>query len=327
MPVNPPWSRDELILALELYFRIHRVANRRAEIAELSRTLNALSSHEAHPDPGRFRNPNGVGMKLANFAAIDPEHEGISLRRGGRADREVWAEFTSDREALAREAARIRARVSLETSLDGVPVEVQDARELAEERAGKVRRSGQGFRLSAEARRAIEMHAMAVATDYYHGDGWRVEDVSVYRSYDLHCTRVNGEELRVEVKGTTSDGSAVLLTPNEVVHARAHYPGVALFIVANIKLLEGSNSQLIAEAGQAIILQPWRVEDEALHPLGFEYSVPATAMSEVADHSIMQRRSTIHAARRPRQSADSSLSIEIQDAVYYGDIGTPHEHA
>ena len=68
MPRNPTWTRDELILALELYLR-HRERlpdSDDAEIIELSQTLNSLFGDQAK-DANLFRNPNGVYMKLAKF--------------------------------------------------------------------------------------------------------------------------------------------------------------------------------------------------------------------------------------------------------------------
>ena len=41
---------------------------------ELSHGLNALTLHPERPDAARFRNPNGVALKLANFAALDPNY-------------------------------------------------------------------------------------------------------------------------------------------------------------------------------------------------------------------------------------------------------------
>ena len=75
---------------------------------ELSRVLNDLEVHPDRPDVDRFRNPNGVAMKLANFAAIDPNYHGRSLTRVGRRDADVWGRYASDEEALAAIAEVIR---------------------------------------------------------------------------------------------------------------------------------------------------------------------------------------------------------------------------
>jgi 5-methylcytosine-specific restriction protein A len=107
---NPPWQRDELILALDLYFR-HRpdtISKQHPEIAALSELLNKLPIHPDRPDAAKFRNVNGTYMKLCNFLALDPDYQGKGLEAGGRLEREVWAEFALDRARLALVAEAIR---------------------------------------------------------------------------------------------------------------------------------------------------------------------------------------------------------------------------
>jgi 5-methylcytosine-specific restriction enzyme A len=107
---NPPWQRDELILALDLYFR-HRpdtISKKHPEIAALSELLNKLPIHPDRPDADKFRNINGTYMKLCNFLALDPEYKGKGLEAGGRLERDIWAEFASDRERLSRLAEATR---------------------------------------------------------------------------------------------------------------------------------------------------------------------------------------------------------------------------
>ena len=45
-------------------------------VVELSHVLNSLEIQSERPDADRFRNPNGVALKLANFAARDPNYDG-----------------------------------------------------------------------------------------------------------------------------------------------------------------------------------------------------------------------------------------------------------
>jgi 5-methylcytosine-specific restriction protein A len=86
---NPPWQRDELILALDLYFRHRpdRISKTHPEVVALSKLLNALPLHSDRPDRERFRNANGTYIKLCNFLALDPDYHGKGLERGGRLDR------------------------------------------------------------------------------------------------------------------------------------------------------------------------------------------------------------------------------------------------
>src|SRR5262245_42091154 len=107
---NPPWQRDELILALDLYFR-HRpdqISKAHPQVVALRRLLNALPLHSDRPDRERFRNANGTYMKLCNFLSLDPSYHGKGLERGGRLEQAIWKEFSADRELLAQLATAIR---------------------------------------------------------------------------------------------------------------------------------------------------------------------------------------------------------------------------
>jgi 5-methylcytosine-specific restriction protein A len=75
---NPPWQRDELILALDLYFRHppNSISKTHPEVLALSELLNALPIHPHRPDAARFRNPAGVYRKLCNFLRFDPTYQG-----------------------------------------------------------------------------------------------------------------------------------------------------------------------------------------------------------------------------------------------------------
>jgi 5-methylcytosine-specific restriction protein A len=106
---NPPWARDEIILALDLYLRRRPSipGSDDPEVIELSTFLNQLPIHTVRPDLERFRNPNGVALKLANFTAI--AHPGRGMAAGSRLDRVVWEELAGDPAEVARLAAAIRA--------------------------------------------------------------------------------------------------------------------------------------------------------------------------------------------------------------------------
>jgi 5-methylcytosine-specific restriction protein A len=106
---NPSWARDELILALDLYLREGQLDAADPSVIELSAVLNALPIHTDRPDREKFRNPNGVAMKLANFAALDPGYPGVGLDAGGQGDRDVWDYFSSRPGLLTPLVARLRA--------------------------------------------------------------------------------------------------------------------------------------------------------------------------------------------------------------------------
>lgn len=55
------WNRDEIILALDLYFRIpfSKISQNNKDVIALAALLG--------------RSPGAVGLKLANLASVDPE--------------------------------------------------------------------------------------------------------------------------------------------------------------------------------------------------------------------------------------------------------------
>lgn len=132
--------------------------------------------------------------------------------------------------------------------------------------------TGQGIRLSAEERRALERHSVGVATVWLEDQGWKVDDVGLFRPYDLHCEK-GSLELRVEIKGTTGDGSAVLLTPGEVRHAREHQ-NTALIVVSGIRLSRDGSGEVVASGGSLKVLNPWKLDkDGQLHATGYSYEL------------------------------------------------------
>jgi 5-methylcytosine-specific restriction enzyme A len=110
MPKNPTWVDDELILALDLYFRLNpaRTSDSNPAIIELSNILNSLPIHAEALRAEKFRNPSGVYMKLCNFLRFDPGYTGKGLVAGGKREKLIWETYYSDREQLARVAAAIR---------------------------------------------------------------------------------------------------------------------------------------------------------------------------------------------------------------------------
>ena len=96
---SPPWSRDELILALDLYMRHNpiKINAKHKEIINLSNILKKLSTHDGN---NKFRNPTGVYMKLCNYLRFDPEYPGTGLTRGGKLEEIIWKEFSNKPEYL-----------------------------------------------------------------------------------------------------------------------------------------------------------------------------------------------------------------------------------
>ncbi len=86
------WERDELVLALDLYFTPDCAPD---DEDPLVREVAALIGRSA----------SAVALKLANFRAIDNSRTGGMPHHGAR-DEEVWDEFARRRKALRQEAER-----------------------------------------------------------------------------------------------------------------------------------------------------------------------------------------------------------------------------
>ena len=116
----PPWSREELIVALEFYLRHTPSIPHKGStaIAELSDFLNRLGKKLHGEISATYRNPNGVYMKMMNLRRFDPDYTGSAMQRGNKDEEAVWNLYSSNRSELVRVAESIR---SLVLSVDPLP--------------------------------------------------------------------------------------------------------------------------------------------------------------------------------------------------------------
>ncbi len=110
---NPNWTRDELILALDLYFREPKARSSVShhECVKLSKIINSLPVYAGKPHNVTFRNANGIGMKLRNFLKYDPNYKGKRLSAGSRLEKEIWEAFAGDISLLKKTAEAIIANL------------------------------------------------------------------------------------------------------------------------------------------------------------------------------------------------------------------------
>lgn len=98
------WSRDELLVAFNLYCRtpFGRLHYRNPDIVALAGKI------------GRTR--SSVAMKLCNFASCDPTHQArkvAGLRNASVADRAIFNEFETDWQRLAAESEAAMDRIGV----------------------------------------------------------------------------------------------------------------------------------------------------------------------------------------------------------------------
>ncbi len=128
-----------------------------------------------------------------------------------------------------------------------------------------------GIELNAKVRKAIEDHAVARVTKYYERAGWTVRPQGA--PYDLECTKSNRVPLFVEVKGSRGPARSVLLTPNEVDHARSHHPNTALAVVHGITI--DSPASAICSGGTLEVHERWRPDMKDLTVTTYTYRRPS----------------------------------------------------
>jgi len=95
------WTREELILAFNLYCKISfgKIHIHNPEIINLSKILD--------------RTPSAVSWKLANFASLDPSLKRRNIAgasHGSKLDGEIWNEFNDDWDKLAFESEKLLAQ-------------------------------------------------------------------------------------------------------------------------------------------------------------------------------------------------------------------------
>ena len=206
---NPKWSRDELILTLDLYvqFKGNPPGKTSKNIVELSDLLNKMGTQIADRKAD-YRNPNGVYMKVMNFRRFDPTYisQGKKgLQRGGKLEEDVWHNFTNDPKKLSETAKAIHLIVEK----GAVPKASQEEdEEFAEAEEGRiltrVHRSRERSRKLVEQKKASVLKASgklkceACSFDFEEAYGERGKGfIEVHHIKPVH-TLAAGDKTRLE---------------------------------------------------------------------------------------------------------------------------------
>lgn len=94
------WSRDELILAINLYCRLSfgKLHRNNPEVIRLATLIG--------------RTPSSVAYKLVNFASLDPSLQARGIKgaqNNSKLDKEIWNEFYQNWDILPFESEKLRA--------------------------------------------------------------------------------------------------------------------------------------------------------------------------------------------------------------------------
>jgi putative restriction endonuclease len=98
------WTRDELLVAFNLYCRLSfgQLRHGNKDVIALAKQID--------------RSPSAVSMKLCNFASFDPIHQvrGVSgLGHAAKSDKEIFEAFNTDWTTLAIESEDALARLGI----------------------------------------------------------------------------------------------------------------------------------------------------------------------------------------------------------------------
>ena len=109
MTERKPWTREELMLAINLYCKtpFGKINYRNPDIIDLAAKLE--------------RSPGSVGYKLANFASIDPSLDRKGASNVSKLDKQVWAEFFNNWDDMAFESEKLLAKLVGKTVADIEP--------------------------------------------------------------------------------------------------------------------------------------------------------------------------------------------------------------
>ena len=93
MRVN--WREEEIRLLLTYYESMQSGDMHKAHplVLEASKAIRDLEINQDYTSQSdKFRNPNGVALKLANFLFLDPNYEGKGMKGCSVLDRKIFNE-------------------------------------------------------------------------------------------------------------------------------------------------------------------------------------------------------------------------------------------
>lgn len=134
------WTKEELILAFNLYLKLPfgKMHKHTPEIIELANLLG--------------RTPSSIGMRLGNFASIDPFHQqrGVGGLKGGMNQvKPIWDEFFYNQEELVFLSEKILAQkenTSIENKYKEILFDLKDLKGETKIREVKTRVNQSVFR-------------------------------------------------------------------------------------------------------------------------------------------------------------------------------------
>jgi len=117
---NRLWTREELIIAFNLYCKIPfgKIHISNPKVIELSKLIR--------------RSPSAVSWKLVNFASLDPQLQARGIKGASnrsKKDEEIWNEFFENWDELAFESEKLLAQYQNRTLETSDELKIKEGRE------------------------------------------------------------------------------------------------------------------------------------------------------------------------------------------------------
>ncbi|TDL45116.1 protein NO VEIN domain-containing protein [Microbacterium oleivorans] len=163
------------------------------------------------------------------------------------------------------------ALVELLSSLHGVELGTEDDPGIEmTPSATDMRSGGQGFLRDTARKLAIEQHAIGMAVEHYRTLGATEVEI-LGKPYDIRL-RLDGEEVHVEVKGSGNGVAEVLVTRNEVHHART-FARTELVVVDGIDWQREEAGEITTVGGRLRRWPSWSPSDASLTPMTYVHAL------------------------------------------------------
>jgi hypothetical protein len=114
--VRLDWTREEVILAMDFYISVGAdqggpiPGQSSRDVVQLSALLKKLGAYPPERQGDKYRNPNGVYLKLMNLRAVQAKGE-HGMKAYSQLDAAVWREYVDATPQLHAEAEAIRMRL------------------------------------------------------------------------------------------------------------------------------------------------------------------------------------------------------------------------
>ena len=181
-----------------------------------------------------------------------------------RAQQAYLTNFPADLIPIIESVSSLELELSSEADDYSLPSE-----NMADHRTGH----GQGWLRDQKLKVAIEQHAVETAIQYYNEMG-ASEVVVLGKPYDLGLT-LAGKARRIEVKGSSVSVDSVLLTRNEVIHAR-EFEHMDLVVVDEIRFAAHGDGEYRTTGGRVRVWTGWNPLESSLTAMAFKHQLGST---------------------------------------------------